>query len=51
MVIAAIYAHGIQPAQAAAAAGGGFICPILGYLCIFAAVMIVGLIIGRKNRN
>ena len=51
MVIAAIYAHGIQPVQAAAASGGKFVCPILGYLCIFAAVMIVGLIIGRKNRN
>ena len=51
MVIAAIYAHGIQPVQAAAASGGNFVCPILGYLCIFAVVMIVGLIIGRKNRN
>lgn len=51
MVIAAIYAHGIQPAQAAIAAGGKFTCPILGYLCIFAVVMIVGLIIGRKNRE
>jgi len=42
MVIAAVYAHGIQPYKAAVAAGG-FACPILFYLIVFAVVMIVGM--------
>ena len=48
MVIAAIYAHGIQPYQAAAAEGR-FACPVLFYLIIFAVVMIVGMAINRKK--
>lgn len=42
MIFAAIYAHGIQPYKAAAAAGG-FACPILFYLIVFVVVMIFGL--------
>lgn len=42
MVFAAIYAHGLQPYQAAAEAGD-FSCPIIFYLMIFAVVTIVGL--------
>ncbi len=42
MVVAAVYAHGIQPYLAAKEAGT-FSCPVLFYLIIFAVVMIVGM--------
>lgn len=48
MVFAALYAHGIQPYQAAAAEGG-FACPVLFYLIIFAAVIALGLVFNRKR--
>ncbi|MBQ9968625.1 MAG: amino acid permease [Oscillospiraceae bacterium] len=41
MVFAAVYAHGIVPYQAAAAQGR-FACPVVFYLIVFVAVMIVG---------
>lgn len=49
MVIAAIYAHGIQPYQAAAAEGR-FACPVLFYLIIFAVIMIVGIALNKKKK-
>ena len=49
MVIAAIYAHGIQPYQAAAAEGR-FACPVLFYLIIFAAIMIAGIVLNKKKK-
>ena len=49
MVIAAFYAHGFQPYQAAAQAGG-FACPIVFYLIVFAVVIVIGLrFYNRKN--
>ena len=39
MVFAAIYAHGIQP-YLAAKANGGFACPIVFYLILFAVVLV-----------
>lgn len=41
MVVAAVYAHGIVPYQAAAAEGR-FACPVVFYLIVFAAIMLVG---------
>ena len=50
MVIAAFYAHGFQPYQAAAQAGG-FACPIVFYLIVFAVVIVIGLrFYNRKNK-
>ena len=49
MVFAAIYAHGIQPYQAAAAEGR-FACPVLFYLIIFAVVVVVGLMLNKKKK-
>lgn len=51
MVIAAIYAHGIQPAQASVAAGTAFRCPVLGYLIIFVVVMIIGLALYKNKKT
>mgnify|MGYP004642323227 FL=1 len=49
MVIAAFYAHGFQPYQAAAQAGG-FACPIVFYLIVFAVVIVIGLrFYNKKN--
>ncbi len=48
MVCAALYAHGLQPYQAAAAEGG-FSCPMIFYLIVFVVVMVVGARIYRKN--
>lgn len=51
MVVAAVYAHGIQPYQAAAQ-DGKFVCPILFYLIVFAVVMAAGAILDKtKNLN
>ena len=49
MVFAAVYAHGITP-YLAAQKDGGFSCPILFYLIVFAVVMFVGkLVMGKTN--
>ncbi|MDD6021802.1 MAG: APC family permease [Acutalibacteraceae bacterium] len=48
MIIAAVYAHGVSPYQAAKAEGK-FACPILFYLIIFAVIMAVGLIFMNKK--
>ena len=50
MVFAALYAHGIQPYQAAAAEGR-FACPVLFYLIIFAAVIGLGVFLNKKKRE
>ena len=50
MVFAAIYAHGITPYQKAAA-NGEFSCPVLFYLIIYAAVMIIGNHFYRKEKE
>ena len=50
MVIAAIYAHGIVPYQAAAAQGS-FACPVVFYLIVFAAVMLVGNCFYKKKNG
>ena len=50
MVFVAIYAHGIRPYQAAAAEGR-FAFPILFYLIVFAAVMLVGWILYDKKKK
>ena len=50
MVIAAIYAHGIQPYQAAAESGT-FACPIVAYLIVFAIIMLIGVkFSGKKDK-
>ncbi len=50
MVFVAIYAHGIQPYRAAAAEGK-FAFPVLFYLIVFAAVMLVGWILYDKKKK
>lgn len=50
MVIAAIYAHGISFYQAGKAEGK-FSCPILFYLIVFAAIMIVGLLLMNSKKR
>lgn len=47
MVVATIFSHGIKPYYAAKAVGE-FSCPVLGYLIIFAVVMIIGWKIRKK---
>ncbi len=48
MVVAAIYAHGIAPYQAAKAEGT-FSCPVLFYLIVFAVVMLIGILFAKKK--
>jgi len=48
MVFAAIYAHGYLPMKTAAA-DGNFSCPVLFYLIVFAAFMIVGAFFMKKK--
>lgn len=48
MIIAAVFAHGIQP-YAEAKANGTFSCPILAYLIVFAVVVIIGLFFMNKK--
>lgn len=50
MIFAAFYAHGWQPYQAAAAEGG-FSCPILFYLIFFAGVTIAGLLLYKSSEK
>lgn len=52
MVIAAIYAHGISP-YLSAKAKGNFSCPVLFYLIVFAAIMLIGLpfMNGKKSKK
>lgn len=49
MVIAAVYAHGIVPYNAAKAMGQ-FACPVLFYLILFAAIELLGAYFLRKNK-
>ena len=49
-VFAAIYAHGITPYRTASA-NGSFSCPVIFYLIIFAAVMIVGFFCYKPLKN
>jgi len=48
MIFAAIFAHGIRPYLEAKAAGG-FAIPIVFYLILFAVIMLVGVLLNRKN--
>ena len=50
MVIAAVYAHGIAKYQQAAAQGS-FSCPVLFYLIVFAAIMILGNFFYKKQEK
>lgn len=42
VIYAAVYSHGIQPYLAAKEAGKGLECPVLFYMIVFAAIMIIG---------
>lgn len=48
MVFAAVYAHGITP-YLAAKAEGRFAFPALFYLIVFAVIMVIGLLVNRKE--
>ncbi len=50
MVFVAIYAHGIRPYQTAAAEGR-FSFPVLFYLIVFAAIMLVGWILYDRKKK
>lgn len=50
MVIAAIFAHGIEP-YVNAKAEGRFSCPVVAYLILFAVIMLLGVFADRKNRK
>lgn len=50
MVAAAVFAHGVEPYREAAK-DGKFSCPIIGYLIIFAVIMIIGAIYSKKNKR
>ena len=50
MIIVAIYAHGIRPYRAAAAEGR-FAFPVLFYLIVFAAIMLVGWILYDRKKK
>lgn len=51
MVFAACYAHGYTPYQAAQAEGG-FSCPVLFYLIVYAVIMIIGVVLkGKKAKK
>jgi APA family basic amino acid/polyamine antiporter len=49
-IFAAIYAHGITPYKEALK-NGEFSCPIIFYLIIFAAVMLIGVFFYSPIRN
>jgi len=49
MVFVAVYAHGIRPYQQAAA-NGEFAFPVLFYLIVFAAIMLLGLAFYKKKK-
>ena len=51
MVIAAIYSHGIAPYLAAKEAGQGFTCPVLFYLIVFVAIMVIGAIVMKPKKK
>ncbi len=50
MVFAAVYAHGITPYKTAAAEGG-FSCPVLFYIIIFAVVIAIGAFFAKKKKT
>ena len=51
MVIAAIYSHGIAPYLAAKEAGQGFTCPVLFYLIVFVAIMVIGAFVMKPKKK
>ena len=50
MVFCAIMGHGVFPCQQAQASGE-FAFPVLFYLIVFAAIMLLGWLLDRKNKN
>ena len=48
MIFAAIYSHGIIPLKESLK-NGEFNCPVLGYLVLFAIVMVIGLLLNKKR--
>ena len=50
MVFAAVYAHGITP-YLNAKANGQFSCPVLFYLIVYAAIMLLGFVCNRKKAD
>lgn len=49
MVVAAVYAHGITP-YLNAVKQGGFACPVVFYLIVFAVVMVIGGLFYKKKQ-
>ena len=49
MVFAALYSHGYTP-YVAAKAEGGFSCPVLFYLIVFAVIMSIGAILMNPKK-
>lgn len=50
MVFATIYAHGILPVREAKAEGG-FSCPIIFYMIIFAVITIIGIMLDESRKK
>ena len=50
MTFSAIYAHGITPFLEAKK-NGSFSCPVLFYLIVFAAIMLLGALLRNKKKN
>ena len=50
MVFVAVYAHGIRP-YLAAKENGSFSFPVLFYLIVFAVIMLIGVIINKRNNK
>jgi APA family basic amino acid/polyamine antiporter len=50
MVFAAVYAHGITP-YLNAAKEGRFSCPVLFYLIVYAAIMLLGFVFNRRKAD
>ena len=50
MIFAAVYAHGITPYLAAKEAGT-FKFPVLFYLILFAAVMLIGMLFAKSKKK
>jgi len=50
MIFAAVYAHGVTP-YLAAKEKGTFSCPVLFYLILFAAIMLIGTLMRKPKAN
>lgn len=50
VIFCAVYAHGVTPFRNAKAVGE-FSCPVLFYLVVFAAIMLVGLALRKKRQK